>query len=50
MTEYDETYGVPFAVPGESFAHILGEVASSRREETASNRGDREVSARDLFL
>jgi 2,3-bisphosphoglycerate-independent phosphoglycerate mutase len=29
MTEYDETYGVPFAVPGESFAHILGEVAST---------------------
>jgi 2,3-bisphosphoglycerate-independent phosphoglycerate mutase len=29
MTEYDETYGVPFAVPGESFAHILSEVAST---------------------
>jgi 2,3-bisphosphoglycerate-independent phosphoglycerate mutase len=29
MTEYDETYGVPFAVPGESFAHILGEVVSA---------------------
>jgi 2,3-bisphosphoglycerate-independent phosphoglycerate mutase len=29
MTEYDETYGVPFAVPGETFAHILGEVASA---------------------
>src|SRR4029453_15537211 len=29
MTEYDETYGVPFAIPGESFAHILGEVASA---------------------
>jgi 2,3-bisphosphoglycerate-independent phosphoglycerate mutase len=28
MTEYDETYGVPFAVPGETFAHILGEVVS----------------------
>jgi 2,3-bisphosphoglycerate-independent phosphoglycerate mutase len=29
MTEYDETYGVPFAVPGESFAHILGEATST---------------------
>ena len=29
MTEYDETYGVPFALPGESFAHILGEVVSA---------------------
>jgi 2,3-bisphosphoglycerate-independent phosphoglycerate mutase len=29
MTEYDETYGVPFALPGDSFAHILGEVVSA---------------------
>ena len=29
MTEYDETYGAPFAVPGESFTHILGEVVSA---------------------
>ena len=50
MTEYDETYGVPFAVPGESFAHILGEVASTAGKETASNRRNREVSARHLFL
>ena len=29
MTEYDETYGVPFAFGAESFAHILGEVVSA---------------------
>lgn len=28
MTEYDETYGVPYAFGPESFANILGEVAS----------------------
>ena len=28
MTEYDETYGVPFAFGPESFANILGEVVS----------------------
>lgn len=28
MTEYDETYGVPFAFAPETFANILGEVAS----------------------
>jgi 2,3-bisphosphoglycerate-independent phosphoglycerate mutase len=29
MTEYDATYKVPYAFPPDSFAHILGEVASS---------------------
>ena len=28
MTEYDETYGVPFAFGPETFANILGEVVS----------------------
>ena len=28
MTEYDETYGVPFAFSPETFANILGEVVS----------------------
>lgn len=29
MTEYDETYRVPFAFEPETFAHVLGEVASA---------------------
>ena len=50
MTEYDETYGVPFAVPGESFTHILGEVVSAAGTETTADCRDGEVSSRYVLL
>ena len=50
MTEYDETYGVPFAFGPESFANILGEVVSRGRQKATAHRRDGEVSARHLLL
>jgi hypothetical protein len=47
QTEYDETYGAPFAFD-RSVANILGEVVTCG--QTTADRRDGEVSARHLLL
>ena len=50
MTEYDETYGVPFAFAPASFRQHPGGSRQPRREKAAPDRRDGEVSARHLLL